>query len=102
MSSRFVSAGAIDPTTGEAAATDSSTTNDGQKSRSGDVQKPNDEWLAVERELAAERHRREEQKSAAAASGEKSLYEILQANKGFSPHHPPFPPQKTSLVQPLS
>ncbi|OIW31652.1 hypothetical protein CONLIGDRAFT_697879 [Coniochaeta ligniaria NRRL 30616] len=76
MASRFVSAGAIDPTTGEAAAAER-TTDDGQQ------KKPNDEWLAVEKELAAERRRREEQRAAAAGTGERSLFEVLQANKGM-------------------
>lgn len=82
MSSRFVSAGAIDPTTGEAAPEQeqrpASNTTAGP-----DVPKPNDEWVAVEKELAAERRRRDEAKAAAAAGQEKSLFEILEANKGL-------------------
>ena len=79
MSSRFVSAGAIDPTTGEAATAAS----EQQASRPADASKPNNEWLAVEKELAAERRRRDEARSAAATGGEKSLFEVLQANKGL-------------------
>lgn len=81
MASRFVSAGAIDPATGEAAAAERTTTQPDDRQQN----KPNDEWLAVEKELAAERRRREEQRSAAAGTGERSLYEVLQANKGILP-----------------
>lgn len=46
------------------------------------------EWAAVQRELDAERARREEARRAAAGGhgpdGDKSLYEVLQANKGLS------------------
>ncbi|KAJ6445712.1 cytochrome b-c1 complex subunit 9, mitochondrial [Purpureocillium lavendulum] len=41
----------------------------------------NVEWEAVQKELDAERKRREEARHKAAAGEEKSLYEILQANK---------------------
>lgn len=90
MSSRFVSAGAIDPTTGEAAAATAGaaaaaagenvpTSSDADR----DSRKPdNDEWLAVEKELAAERRRREEARKPAAGA-ERSLFEVLQANKGM-------------------
>ncbi|KAL1867340.1 hypothetical protein VTK73DRAFT_4247 [Phialemonium thermophilum] len=91
MASRFVSAGAIDPTTGEAAKPVEPTTSDGgSDSRDhgvGPAAKAEDEWAAVQRELEAERKRREEQRAAAMNSagsgpgGEKSLYEILQENK---------------------
>jgi hypothetical protein len=92
MSSRFVSAGAIDPTTGEAAAVaapaaiaaagdHAPTTTDAAPPKP--LAKPNDEWLTVEKELEAERRRREEARKAAASGGERSLYEVLQANKGL-------------------
>ncbi|KAB5536025.1 N-terminal domain of NEFA-interacting nuclear protein NIP30-domain-containing protein [Coniochaeta sp. 2T2.1] len=77
MSSRFVSAGAIDPATGEAAASSEQQA----ASRTDGANRPNDEWLAVEKELAAERRRRDEARSAAATGREPSLFEVLQANK---------------------
>lgn len=40
------------------------------------------EWEVVQKELEAERRQREEARRAAAEGGEKSLYEVLQANKG--------------------
>ena len=121
MASRFVSAGAIDPTTGEAAAAAAATaagagTNvppssstatqppprasppsaAGRPTLSGAGQAQsepeettiapsveNDRWLAAQKELEAERQRRQEQRTAAAAGGEKSLYDVLQANKGL-------------------
>ena len=42
------------------------------------------EWEAVQQELEAERKRREEARVKAAAGEERSLYDILQANKGES------------------
>ncbi|KAF4585355.1 putative NEFA-interacting nuclear protein NIP30 [Ophiocordyceps camponoti-floridani] len=39
------------------------------------------DWESVQRELAAERKKREEARAKAAAGEEKSLYDILQANK---------------------
>src|SRR5438105_2158416 len=103
MSSRFVSAGAIDPTTGEAVVATAVEGGPDQDKLDDDRKQPNaDEWLAVEKELAAERRRREEARNSAAAAGrERSLFEVLQANKGmfsafFScrrppPHPLPFP-----------
>lgn len=90
MSSRFVSAGAIDPTTGEAAAAAAASSTAAERvptdSSDGRPRKPNsDEWLAVEKELEAERRRREEARKAAAGGGERSLFEVLQANKGMWP-----------------
>lgn len=76
MASRFVSAGAIDPVTGEA--TSAKTADEGRPA----ADPKDDEWAIVQRELEAERRRREEQKASAAAGGEKSLYEVLEANKG--------------------
>lgn len=75
MSDRFVSAGTID--------------GDGElhrEPRTGSVAHPpaggKAEWEAVQRELEAERKRREEQRLRESSAGEKSLYDILQANKG--------------------
>lgn len=82
MSSRFVSAGAIDPTTGEATTQPPATTT--ASGTPGETRKPpvDDNWAAVERELAEERKRKEAHKAALAAGGEKSLFEVLEANKG--------------------
>lgn len=79
MASRFVSAGAIDPETGEAAPVAAP-----PASSSGEVtDSKTDEWLVVQRELDAERRRREERRVAASTAGEeKSLFEVLEANKG--------------------
>lgn len=41
------------------------------------------EWEAVQQELDAERRRREEQRvKSVTGEGERSLYDVLQANKG--------------------
>jgi hypothetical protein len=81
MSSRFVSAGAIDPTTGEAATQPPA---NAINESSSDPRNPasDDKWAAVERELAEEKKRKEAHKAALAAGGEKSLFEVLEANKG--------------------
>jgi len=97
MASRFVSGGAIDAASGEAiapealaAAAAAAATGPGaadagsQGDRSGRAVKKQAEWEAVQRELEAERRRREEQRAKMAAGEEKSLYAILQANKGLS------------------
>lgn len=81
MSSRFVSAGAIDAASGQAVEVDKSTaagTTTGGDSR-------NEEWEAVQRELEAERRRRNAAAEAArrGEGQERSLYEVLQANKGM-------------------
>ncbi|KAF4467539.1 nefa-interacting nuclear nip30 [Fusarium albosuccineum] len=79
MSSRFVSAGKIGSSgelskdaNGTAPATEQPL-HDAARSK---------EWEAVQQELEAERQRREEQRvKAATGEGEKSLYDVLQANK---------------------
>ncbi len=76
MSSRFVSGGAIDAETGEA-----TTPAPAPQETPGDVKK-REEWLAVQKDLETERQHREEQRIASAQQPEKSLYEVLQANKG--------------------
>ncbi len=94
MSSRFVSGGTIraantDETRGEQQATTAAPSAEeplppataATSSSSGKAT----EWEIVERELAAERQRREEQRRKAATGEEKSLYEILQDNKGERP-----------------
>ncbi|KAJ4309816.1 hypothetical protein N0V84_011295 [Fusarium piperis] len=79
MSNRFVSAGTIGSSgelskdTGAAAAPTGQPLYDSGR---------NKEWEAVQKELDAERRRREEQRvKAATGEGEQSLYDILQANK---------------------
>ena len=44
--------------------------------------KHNAEWEAVQKELEAERQKREDERRKAAEGGERSLYDILEANKG--------------------
>ncbi|KAF6835679.1 hypothetical protein CPLU01_04149 [Colletotrichum plurivorum] len=78
--SRFVSAGAINAETGEAVVNDTaaSTTCNTQTET-----KKSAEWELVQKELDAERKRREEARVKAVEGGEKSLYDVLQANKAF-------------------
>lgn len=76
MANRFVSGGVID-SSGEVA-------EKGQgKGESANNSSKNSEWEAVQKELEAERKRRDEQRIKAASGEEKSLFEILQANKGM-------------------
>ena len=85
MSSRFVSGGTI-RSSGDGNAvgeTPETETTQQQSSKSA-------EWDIVEKELAAERQRREEQRRKAATGEEKSLYDILQENKGRPPRPSPF------------
>ncbi|KXH35238.1 hypothetical protein CSIM01_11192 [Colletotrichum simmondsii] len=88
--SRFVSAGAINAETGEAVAQDPTlthTTNAGGAStavsapKSATEAKKSAEWDLVQKELDAERKRREEARVKSVEGGEKSLYDVLQANK---------------------
>jgi len=83
--SRFVSAGRIDASSGEAvseAAVKPGAAALREKER-GEAARKNEEWEVVQRELEAERRRREEARRAEGAPGaEKSLFEVLQANKG--------------------
>lgn len=72
--SRFVSAGTIGSNGEPAAEVAPKDTQQAAK---------NTEWEAVEKELEAERARREEQRRKAVTGEEKSLYEILEANKGL-------------------
>jgi hypothetical protein len=96
MSSRFVSAGAIDAATGEAttAFSPSSSSSALPPSSSSSTAAPappktsrrQQEWAEVTAKLEADRRRREEARQAQHAAGpgqqgEKSLYEVLQANK---------------------
>jgi hypothetical protein len=79
MAGRFISGGKID--------SDGAVVNDA----SGEDSKPafgepkpgrNSQWEAVQQELEAERRRRDEKRVKAATGEEKSLYDILQENKG--------------------
>lgn len=77
MTSRFVAAGQVDgnaPGGPQAAQQE-----DGRKEAPKNAQ-----WEAAKRQLEEERKQREEQRVKAASGEEKSLYDILQANKGKS------------------
>lgn len=77
--SRFVSGGKIDADTGESVAPPSAE----ESAPSGRV---NAQWEAVQRELDAERRKRDEARRHAVEGGEKSLFDVLEANKGmYSP-----------------
>ncbi|CAK7199189.1 hypothetical protein SEUCBS139899_001862 [Sporothrix eucalyptigena] len=100
MSSRFVSGGTIGATTGEAVkvktesapakpltSTTSTTTATPAAAPAASTSPPpittarQAEWAAVEKELEAERQRKAEARKALAGAPEKSLYDVLQANK---------------------
>ncbi|KAL1893582.1 hypothetical protein Sste5346_006413 [Sporothrix stenoceras] len=97
MSSRFVSGGAIDAATGDAvdlakvkesmkststATTSTATTSTTQSSTPLVSSARQAEWAAVEKELEADRQRRAEaRKALGSGAQEKSLYDVLQANK---------------------
>lgn len=79
MSDRFVSGGTIS-SSGEV-------TKDVESSQPATVK--NAEWEVVQKELDAERQRREDaRRKLASGEQEKSLYEVLEANKGaYCPAH---------------
>ncbi|KAK1484491.1 hypothetical protein CTAM01_12996 [Colletotrichum tamarilloi] len=87
--SRFVSAGAINAETGEAVpqdttatpATNAGASAAGSAPKSAPESKKSAEWDLVQKELDAERRRREEARVKSVEGGEKSLYDVLQANK---------------------
>ncbi|KAK4153468.1 N-terminal domain of NEFA-interacting nuclear protein NIP30-domain-containing protein, partial [Chaetomidium leptoderma] len=89
MSSRFVSAGAIDATTGEAAATTttaptpSTTTSSTATTATTATTAKQAEWAAVTAQLETDRRLRDEARRQREQGGteEKSLYDTLQANK---------------------
>lgn len=93
MSSRFVSGGTISTSLGkggpevspsasaEATAAEPSAASPTAPG-STDKSSRSAEWEAAQKNLEAERQRREEQRRKAATGEEKSLYEILQENKG--------------------
>ncbi|KAF5598915.1 nefa-interacting nuclear nip30 [Fusarium pseudoanthophilum] len=79
MSSRFVSAGKIGPS-GEISKDASGAESTPQQPLHNSAKSK--EWEAVEQQLEAERKKREEQRiKAATGEGEKTLYDVLQANK---------------------
>ncbi|KDN64674.1 hypothetical protein CSUB01_04312 [Colletotrichum sublineola] len=81
--SRFVSAGAINAKTGEAVVVEETKNGNGAAAAAVEPKK-NAEWEIVQRELEAERKRREEARLKSVEGGERSLYDVLQANKGES------------------
>ncbi|KAJ0115512.1 hypothetical protein J7T55_012792 [Diaporthe amygdali] len=84
MSSRFVSGGITDTKTGDIAPADPSVPSDTTNTSSSSSSKKSEEWAAVQAQLEEERRRRQQQREAAqtgTAGEEKSLYEVLQANK---------------------
>lgn len=104
MSDRFVSGGTIGSSSGELSGPSQHQHGDGNgtsttaaAATADDVngRRKNAEWEAVQKELEADRQRREEQRRKDVEGEEKSLYEILQANKGkmISPLSASFPPQ---------
>lgn len=80
MSSRFVLGGTTDAKTGDIVPADPSASAP-TTSTSGD--KRSEEWAAVQAQVGEDRRRRQQQREEAAGRGgeEKSLYEVLQANK---------------------
>lgn len=84
MSSRFVSGGTTDTKTGEIVPADPSTPTT-TTSSGGVGGKRSEEWAAVQAQIEEDRKRRQQQREEAAArggeGGEKTLYEVLQANK---------------------
>lgn len=83
MSSRFVSGGTTDAETGEVVpAADPSTATPVAPNAVGGG-KRSEEWAAAQAQVEADRRRRQQQREEAASRGgeEKSLYEVLQANK---------------------
>ncbi|GJC92687.1 nefa-interacting nuclear protein [Colletotrichum higginsianum] len=85
--SRFVSAGAINAETGEVVVAEETKKGDdgvgGAAAAAASAVEPrkNAEWEIVQRELEAERKRREEARLKSVEGGERSLYDVLQANK---------------------
>ncbi|KAK2056193.1 hypothetical protein LY76DRAFT_595403 [Colletotrichum caudatum] len=79
--SRFVSAGAINVETGEAVAAEETKKNGDGAAAAVEARKKAAEWEVVQSELEAERRRREEARVKSVEGGERSLYDVLQANK---------------------
>lgn len=84
MSSRFVSGGTTDTKTGEILPADPATSASAAPTATGGSAKRSEEWAAVQAQVEEERRRRQQQREEAASrggEGDKSLYEVLQANK---------------------
>lgn len=86
MSSRFVSGGTTDTKTGEIVPADPSASTPAAPlaATGGSGAKRSEEWAAVQAQVEEDRRRRQQQREEAAAEGgggDKSLYEVLQANK---------------------
>ncbi|KAH8765561.1 N-terminal domain of NEFA-interacting nuclear protein NIP30-domain-containing protein [Diaporthe sp. PMI_573] len=83
MTSRFVSGGTTDTKTGEIVPADPSTSTSAAATAAAGSAKRSEEWAAVQAQVEEDRRRRQQQKEEAARGGEgdKSLYEVLQANK---------------------
>lgn len=77
--SRFVSSGAIDPTSGDQV---ENTGAQGPEADSVKAERNKEAWEAVQREVEEEKKRKAAEKGS--QDGGKSLYEILQENKGDS------------------
>ena len=95
--SRFVSSGAIDPTSGEHV--EKAEVAPGADSKAEGVGRNKEAWEAVQREVEEERKRRAAVKGP--GEGEKSLFEVLQENKGMPSsstyqHNTAPPPNSTS------
>lgn len=89
MSSRFVSGGTTDTRTGETLPADPSTSTSTAPTAAGgggssSSAKRSEEWAAVQAQVEEDRRRRQQLRDEAASrggEGEKSLYDVLQANK---------------------
>jgi hypothetical protein len=81
MSNKFVSGGIIGPG-GETTNEGPPSSSEQQHRQAGGGGANAAEWEAVQKQLEAERRQREEQRVKAATGDEKSLYDILQENKG--------------------
>ena len=83
--SRFVSSGAIDPTSGDHV--ESAEAKVALGGDSAKAERNKEAWEAVQKEVEEERKRRAAEKGS--GEGGKSLYEVLQENKGDISHVSP-------------
>lgn len=83
MSSRFVSGGTTDTKTGEIVPADPAASTSAAPAATAGSGKRSEEWAAVQAQVEEDRRQRQQQREEAASRGgeEKSLYEVLQANK---------------------
>ena len=82
MSDRFVSGGVIGSSNEPSSEGGAPTSDERAAAQPAPPGKNSTEWEAVQKQLEAERRRREEQRRKAVEGEEKSLYDILQENKG--------------------